>query len=66
MLKSKKEAALLKELKIVRKNNIRGALVMIYNDMKNVENFCIVNKIYGKDKEKIIKAVQTNKTLINL
>ena len=29
--------------------------------MRQVDQFCITNKIYGKEKEKVLKAVQSNK-----
>jgi hypothetical protein len=39
---------------------------MFYSDIRQVDQFCITNKIYGKEKEKVLKAVQTNKASLTL
>lgn len=39
---------------------------MNYTDLKHLENFCISNKIYGKDKEKIGKAIRDGKSIVTL
>lgn len=39
---------------------------MTYTDIKQLENFCISNKIYGKEKERIAKAIRDGKNIISL
>ena len=39
---------------------------MNYENLKNVQHYCILNKLYGKDKDKIMKAVQLGKSTVFL
>lgn len=41
-------------------------MVMSFSESKQIEHFCIVNKIFGKEKDKLLRAVQANKSIIHL
>lgn len=45
----------------------RGKELMChYTDQKSLEHFCILNKILGKDKDKLVRAIHSGKTILNL
>jgi hypothetical protein len=50
----------------MRRNNPKWGIVMMYNSLRDIDNFCIVNKLTAKEKEKIGRAVQIGKTILNL
>lgn len=39
---------------------------MTYNSWRDIDNFSIVNKLTAREKEKICRAVQLGKTMLNL
>ena len=54
-----------REMRVIRRSNPKP-LMMSYSDYKQVDQFCVVNKIFGRDKDKIMRAAKSNKTCITL